>query len=253
MLQIKLQKAGSRPEWLVEKRYTFGTGSDNHYTVRGESVHTLQAGLDVNGDKLYLVNLGGGTSVKVNDKILKKLCKLKPGDVFCVGDTRYEISDPKQSIRSANAQISQHSQQQPDTRWTLKAHNTALANKSYVLEGTKVIGRSTDCDICLNIVHLSRRHAQLTANQDFILIEDLQSSNGTFINGVKVSTARAKAGDEIAFDTLSFTLIRPEIDLGETCIRSPLQHRATQQDITTQLRRGSPTVRPSKPKQHFKA
>ncbi len=218
MLQIKQKNAGSRSEWLVENRYTFGTGIENNYKVSGANVNSVQAGLEVNGDNVALFNLGGGDSVCHNGDVLEKNVVLKPGDEFSVGDAVYIIEDPKQNRRE---------QHQEPRSWSLRAQNTALANKTYVLSGTQIIGRSNECDICLNVVHLSRRHARLTVEEDTIQIDDLESSNGTFVNGQRIESAQVKAGDEIAFDTLRFILMGPQTNSEKTQIRVAADSDAT--------------------------
>lgn len=223
MLQLKQLGAGNRAEWLVEKRYTFGTGVDNHYPVTGDGIIEIHAGLEVNGDNIQLFNLGGGLSVTVNGKVLEKNQVLSTGDEFTVGDNRFKIEDPKQNRKAKPAGVSQ-----PEG-WTLKAKNTALENKSFPLDGSQTIGRSKECEICLNVVHLSRRHAQITVKDNYLQIDDLKSSNGTFINGRRVESAQAKSGDEIGFDTLKFSVFGPSASLANTQVRQA----APDSDATT--------------------
>jgi DNA-binding NtrC family response regulator len=53
--------------------------------------------------------------------------------------------------------------------------------------GTHVVGRSSDCQISLDDDSLSRRHAQLTVNNLGFFIEDLGSTNGTFVGNERVT------------------------------------------------------------------
>ena len=55
--------------------------------------------------------------------------------------------------------------------------------------GEYVIGRETGTDLRADTPLLSRRHARLTINYDHLLLEDLGSSNGTFVNGQSVTAA----------------------------------------------------------------
>lgn len=213
MLQLKQQNSGHRSEWLVENRYTFGTGSDNHYQVSGDGVQAIQAGLEVNGDDVKLFNLGGGNCVAINGSIVEKNEALKPGDEFTVGNDRFLIEDPKQNRKPAAQAVD------VQTDWTLKASNTALANKSFIIQGSQTLGRSKECDICLNVVHLSRRHAQITVKDNYLQVDDLNSSNGTYVNGKRVNSAQVRAGDEIGFDTLKFSVIGPSNSLEKTQVR----------------------------------
>jgi len=52
-------------------------------------------------------------------------------------------------------------------------------------------------------------HARLLPTDDGLLLEDLGSTNGSFLNGKRVLRGEARIGDEIGFDTLRFRLIAP--------------------------------------------
>lgn len=223
MLQLKQKGAGNRPQWLVEKRYTFGTDKDNQYIVSGDGVIEIHAGIEVDGDHVQLFNLGGSDCVKVNGTVLEKSQVLNAGDTFSVGDQSFDVEDPKLARKAKPLE------QTKTEGWTLKAKNTALANKSFILEGTQIIGRSKDCDICLNVVHLSRKHAQISVRDKHLYIEDLDSSNGTFINNRRVKNAQVKSGDEIRFDTLKFSVFGPSASLQQTQVRQA----AVENDATT--------------------
>jgi DNA-binding winged helix-turn-helix (wHTH) protein len=65
-------------------------------------------------------------------------------------------------------------------------------------EGTNVAGRDGDCAVVVDVASVSRRHACFTVTAGVATVEDLGSTNGTFVNGVPVSTAIVLAnGDEI--------------------------------------------------------
>jgi DNA-binding winged helix-turn-helix (wHTH) protein len=64
------------------------------------------------------------------------------------------------------------------------------------------IGRSRDCDFVLDSTEVSRLHARLTHDHLNIFLEDLGSTNGTFVNGRRLALAesyRLRAGDVITF------------------------------------------------------
>jgi pSer/pThr/pTyr-binding forkhead associated (FHA) protein len=75
--------------------------------------------------------------------------------------------------------------------------------------GSVVIGRESDCDIVLDDPSISRRHCRL----DFeatgeIRVHDLESGNGTRINGMQLSRGTIRAGDRIGLGSLDFRLER---------------------------------------------
>jgi pSer/pThr/pTyr-binding forkhead associated (FHA) protein len=66
------------------------------------------------------------------------------------------------------------------------------------LSASFVIGRDPGLELTLTDAQVSRRHARLTIDRDRILVEDLNSSNGTFVNGNPVQArTRLKVGDEL--------------------------------------------------------
>jgi len=70
-----------------------------------------------------------------------------------------------------------------------------------VPERELVIGRSNDIDVALIEDMVSRRHARVLLQGESLIIEDLGSTNGTFVNGEKVRRARLKEGDKILIGT----------------------------------------------------
>ncbi|MFT5127403.1 MAG: hypothetical protein ACI8W8_001006 [Rhodothermales bacterium] len=59
------------------------------------------------------------------------------------------------------------------------------------------IGRSASCDISLNDMAVSREHAQIVPAGKTLNLIDNFSANGTYVNGVKITKARVRAGDII--------------------------------------------------------
>jgi uncharacterized RDD family membrane protein YckC len=84
---------------------------------------------------------------------------------------------------------------------------------TFPLENDKlVIGRSRSCDIRLRADTVSRLHAALVWRNDELVVEDLGSSNGTFVNGERVLSPRAiVAGDSVRFGSLRGTIERSDL------------------------------------------
>lgn len=80
----------------------------------------------------------------------------------------------------------------------------------FPLKGDKqiIIGRSSELDMVLVEDMVSRKHAKITIANGKITIEDLGSTNGTFVNGEKVKTARLKEGDRILVGTSILKLVK---------------------------------------------
>jgi pSer/pThr/pTyr-binding forkhead associated (FHA) protein len=64
-----------------------------------------------------------------------------------------------------------------------------------------LVGRSSDLDMVLVEDMVSRKHARIAMQGEQIWIEDLGSTNGTFVNGEKIKRARLKEGDRVLIGT----------------------------------------------------
>ena len=72
------------------------------------------------------------------------------------------------------------------------------AGEHFVPQGERTtIGRSPDCDIFLDDVTVSRKHAMLVRKDDAYYIEDQGSLNGTFLNRRRIESGRLENGDEL--------------------------------------------------------
>lgn len=71
-----------------------------------------------------------------------------------------------------------------------------------------VIGRSKDCDISLADGNVSRRHAELSRDGEGFAIRDLDSTNGTLVNGRRIRREPVAEGDEITVGTSALRIER---------------------------------------------
>jgi hypothetical protein len=72
------------------------------------------------------------------------------------------------------------------------------AGEQFPLERTQTtIGRTPDCDIFLDDVTVSRRHAIVAKGARTFTLEDLGSLNGTFLNRHRIEQADLENGDEV--------------------------------------------------------
>lgn len=70
------------------------------------------------------------------------------------------------------------------------------------------IGRAADCQLNILCPQVSRHHCELTVHDGRIFIRDLESHNGTFVNGEQVDTSRCLIdGDEIGIGMRLYKLV----------------------------------------------
>ena len=83
------------------------------------------------------------------------------------------------------------------------------AGEHFVPQGERTtIGRSPDCDIFLDDVTVSRKHAVLVQRDDAYYIEDQGSLNGTYLNRKRIDSAeRLENGDELQIGKYKLTYL----------------------------------------------
>lgn len=83
--------------------------------------------------------------------------------------------------------------------YVLRMLHGAPEGALYRIGAAASVGRSRDRDIFLVDPSVSRSHAELEMRRDSLIVRDLDSSNGTFVNGERVQVRTLAVGDIVAF------------------------------------------------------
>ncbi len=84
--------------------------------------------------------------------------------------------------------------------WIIRFLNGPLAGQVVpVTKSPTIVGRAATCDIRLSTNNVSKEHCQLETFDDKLIVSDLGSRNGTFVNGVQVRSTKLRTGDKLAF------------------------------------------------------
>jgi len=87
----------------------------------------------------------------------------------------------------------------PPRRFHLRMMKGVPAYGVYYIEGKSLIGRSEECDVFLVDPSVSRTHAIVEVVNGEPNVRDLGSTNGTFVNGMRVESSALRSGDELRF------------------------------------------------------
>ncbi len=74
-------------------------------------------------------------------------------------------------------------------------------------EGRTLVGRSPECDIFLDDVTVSRRHAEILREGDEFTIRDLGSLNGTYVNKKRIESTALQDDDEVQIGKYRLTFL----------------------------------------------
>ena len=77
-----------------------------------------------------------------------------------------------------------------------------------VKKATNVVGREETCDVYVESGQVSRKHCLLQVTERGLLVRDLESTNGTFVNGTPMTEGYINVGDRLSLGTYVLTLHR---------------------------------------------
>lgn len=97
--------------------------------------------------------------------------------------------------------------------WSVRVLSGPQTGQIFDLKmGKNLIGRGMNCDFKITSGGISKEHAEIHVYKDKVIVVDLKSSNGTFVNGVKIQNSIIKLGDKVSvFDVIMDVIPSPDI------------------------------------------
>ena len=81
-----------------------------------------------------------------------------------------------------------------------------VGEQTITLDRPIVVGRDPGCDVPIDSVRVSRRHAEFIATPEGVTVRDLGSRNGVFVNGIRVEQATIGVADRVLLGDVAVTL-----------------------------------------------
>jgi len=151
--------------------------------------------LTVNGADMRIRDLDSANGVYVNGLKVRE-SKIMPGDtIYLSSNVQLDVAD-----------VINHCLSQGRKNVTVDDNNVASWKGTY--KSTLSIGREHDNDIVIKNIKVSRHHAKLTQIGNTWQIEDLDSKNGTFVNGRKITISLISEADQITVGGVPLDLKR---------------------------------------------
>lgn len=108
--------------------------------------------------------------------------------------------------------------------WSLKfLTGPQMGQVIQLKNGKNLIGRGDQCDIRISTQGVSKEHAEIQVYPDKMMVADLRSSNGTFVNGIKIQNSLIKLGDKVSF----FDVIAEVVPVVMARAAAPAMHTQT--------------------------
>ena len=92
--------------------------------------------------------------------------------------------------------------------WSIRILTGPLKGQSYsITKSSTVIGRSEVCDITIDLPSVSKKHLKIEVHGHGIQLTDLNSSNGTFVNGKQISNHIFQSGDKLSLHDVILDIV----------------------------------------------
>ena len=178
---------------MIRRKWVIGRSCDCDLIVDDAAVSSRHCQLTQTPDGFVLEDLNSTNGTFVNGKQVHSQVQVTPADHITLG---LKLPLPWPPGIGRVGQRSKEKKNPNFDRLTIPRPGKRI-----------VFGRDPNCDQVLDYPMISRRHAQLSNSADGLFVEDLGSSNGTFLNGRRVRRAiKIHAGDLIGLGTFSFRL-----------------------------------------------
>ncbi len=190
---------------LIGDSFTIGSSDKAMITIKDKSMHDVHATLIKDGEDYALKIETPACMASVNGRLVKDSREVRVGDLMIISQVHCKIEsgnaakkdDNKTRIRMALP------------KYVLRGVSGVYFGKTFPLRGKTSLGRHSENDIFVNVDGISRKHALISVLADGLEIEDLDSSNGTFVNGKQITKQKLNIGDEVKLDNIRFLIQAP--------------------------------------------
>jgi len=210
MLKIQFKDGRSEPVLLGAPGKTIGRGAINDIVIDENGVSGFHADLKVEGELVTITDVNTKTGTQLNDDLLAGPTTLRAGDTIKIQGVELEVVEEesgqgaKTLVLSGTVLLGMI----PDG-WSLIANSGPEKGQQIPINERTEIGRALECDISILEPALSRKHAEIEPIDGKLIIRDLGSANGTFVNGEKIDELVLKDKDVLQFNKISFIVKAP--------------------------------------------
>jgi len=147
---------------------------------------------------LWLQVAYGIRGIHVNGRPVRRMALLRPGDAIYADGVEMLLRSAPSSAPSND--IQQDSAGLSDVCLLLRGVGGRHHGRSFTLDRPRLVGSDAGADIVIDDPAFAARHARLERHGDRVLIRDLGSEEGSWINGVQVRDGWLQSGDQLVFD-----------------------------------------------------
>jgi pSer/pThr/pTyr-binding forkhead associated (FHA) protein len=197
------------PLTLPEGITAIGAAPDANVVLTQPGIAPVHARIERRGGRVQVQPCA--EPVRLNGRPLRDAMVLKSGDTLEFASVRCRVIKDQAESGDRSTRI-----RSTVPRYVLRGVSGPTFGRNFGIDGTITLGRQADCEVCIPLGEISRKHARLKPTADGVLVEDLDSANGTSINGKRIRSGVLQPGDELALDTVRFMLLAPASETSAT-------------------------------------
>src|SRR5450432_233296 len=232
------------PIELTDGSLLVGTAPDCRVILAAPGIAAHHCELRTKGEQTQVVSLDAQGAIVLNGRQIAGDMPIKPGDLLlfakigCRVVATEKVAAAPLPVRkpapSGNEDDGRTRVRMALPKYMLRGVSGPTFGKTYAMVGTLMVGRNSDCGICIPTDEISRHHAKLQVVPDGVMVEDMGSANGTFVNNQRVHAGTLlKAGDELRMDTVRFLLMSPGMDAPAAAAAAARTETAASADTQT--------------------
>jgi len=199
-----------------------GADPEGHVSIDKPGVALKHCEIEHSDGQSVLRVVTPGSIVSINGTRVQATGVVKAGDLLMIGPVQVRMVGVERAAAATVAAPARPAAVDDSgatrlrmalPKYVLRGVSGAAFGKTFPIYQQMVIGRQQDCEISIPSEEISRRHASVKPTPDGLMVEDMGSSNGTFINGKRVQSGLLKPGEELRLDAIRFMLIAPGMEI----------------------------------------
>lgn len=231
MLKLQFKDKSKPAIWLVAPRIKIGHDKSCDIVLSDKNVAGIQVELKTGDRNITIDVLDVSCPTYVNGKPINNSATLQIKDVIKIGATEMQIIDPlaEHQLNAEATELNSGDANGNQGEWMLRAVSPPFKGQLFPIKDFTTVGRESSSDIPIPLNHVSRKHAELILHYNTLVIRDMNSRNGTYVNGKKITKKKLNPGDDIRIDVIAFKVLGPNdkkinnIDEGESTEFRPPQ------------------------------
>jgi pSer/pThr/pTyr-binding forkhead associated (FHA) protein len=203
---------GEHADFVVDGgTISLGNAEGNTLVLPARDVAPWHARLCVDSRGIVLEVLDAGARTHVNARPVREKALLRCGDLLCLGRILIALkSDRDDVIATAIPADSPPATPNPQpARVILRGVAGSHFGKAVPIGQRLLVGSAAECGLVIDGERVGARHATIETMDDAIWLRDIDSPDGSLVNGVRVRDAMIHAGDQLAFERNYFVVEAP--------------------------------------------